>query len=217
MFSDAALSVLSLTVAVGAVAMPTARLVLRAGARCMAGPAAHRWAPAMQVGLGGGAFGVVAAAGLAVDGMAATSVAAALLIGLLAAMDAAWRWLPHEWTGGLALLGLAAASTQGGLPAALLGAALGGGALLALRTWWRWRHGTEGLGFGDVTLGAAIGTHAGPELVAWVLLGAALSGLAAEGLSRFRRATARSRRPGIAFGTHLCAIFALASLGAIAA
>ena len=217
MSSDLALTLLSLAVVTGAVSMPTARLVLRAGARLLAAPAARRRAPAAQVGLGAGAFGAVAAAGLAFDGMAAVSVAAALLVGLLAAMDAAWRWLPHEWTGGLALLGLAAASGQGALPAALLGATLGGGALLALRTWWRWRHGTEGLGFGDVTLAAAIGTHIGPELVAWLLLGAALSGLAAEGLGRMRRATARSRREGIAFGTHLCAIFAVLNLWTIAA
>ena len=70
-------------------------------------------------------------------------------------------------------------------PIWLAGAALGGGLLFAVRALWRWRTGTEGLGFGDVKLATALGALLGPEAIAQTICASALLGAA--GLLLIRR------------------------------
>ncbi|MEM7488787.1 MAG: prepilin peptidase [Pseudomonadota bacterium] len=206
----------ALAVVIWAVAVGPARLVLRAAFRTTLGPGARRWAPAGQVGLGAGALAAVLIAGGTMGGDAAVTAAAGLLLLLLILMDLAWRWLPHEWTGALALLGLLSATFDGRVPDALAGAIIGGGSLFLLRAFWSWRRGVEAIGFGDVILVAGIGLFAGLNTISWILLGAALTGLIFEGIGRLRTTRSSQPRYGIAFGAHLCAVSAFVALVGVA-
>ena len=110
--------------------------------------------------------------------------AGALLLWLLMALAAAdlrhFR-LPDLLTGGLFLTAMALAWISGrpSLPEALWGAAIGLGSFLLLRLGYQWLRGREGLGMGDVKLMAGLGAAIGPEMLAHMVLFAALAALAA--------------------------------------
>ncbi|WP_448579873.1 prepilin peptidase [Thermaurantiacus sp.] len=93
----------------------------------------------------------------------------------LAVLDARHLWLPDRLTLPLLALGLAAGPAP--LPDRALAAAIAGGGLLLVLLGYRWWRGREGLGLGDVKLGAALGSWLSPLLLPPLLLGASLLGL----------------------------------------
>ena len=117
----------------------------------------------------------------------------------LAALDVEHHWLPDRLTLPLMLLGLLAG--WGGLPPALddrlIGAVAGFGALWLIATAYRMLRGRIGLGGGDPKLFGAIGAWLGWQMLPFVLLLAALAGLAAVVAMRLRgdAITATTRLP----------------------
>lgn len=93
----------------------------------------------------------------------------------LAVLDARHLWLPDRLT--LPLLGLGLAAGPAPFHDRALAAAIAGGGLLLVLLGYRARRGREGLGLGDVKLGAALGSWLSPLLLAPLLLGASLLGL----------------------------------------
>ncbi len=86
---------------------------------------------------------------------------------------------------------------------ALLRSAVAGGVLLALRYFYGWRRGVEGLGLGDAKLAAA-----GAPFLAWpvlpvALLIAAFGGLLAVGAQALAKGKRPSRRDSLPFGAFL--------------
>ncbi len=94
---------------------------------------------------------------------------------LLLALDIEHYWLPDLIVLPMLALGLAAGPAP--LPDRALAAALLGGGLLALLLGFRMVTGRDGLGPGDVKLGAAIGAWLSPVLIGPFLLLSALVGL----------------------------------------
>lgn len=132
----------------------------------------------------------------------AAGFAGALLGWLLLALvvlDSEHYWLPDRIT--LPLLALGLAFGQGTLAARLSGAALAGGGLLLLLHCYRRLRQRDGLGLGDVKLGAALGAWFGPWLFGPLLLAAALFGIGLALLSGRIRANAAEAR--IPFGACL--------------
>lgn len=98
-----------------------------------------------------------------------------LLLALIA-LDSEHYWLPDRIT--LPLLALGIAFGLGSPGERLLGATIAGGLLLALALGYRRWKGRDGLGLGDVKLGAALGAWLGPLLIGPLFGFAALLGLA---------------------------------------
>jgi leader peptidase (prepilin peptidase)/N-methyltransferase len=100
---------------------------------------------------------------------------------LVAALDVEHQWLPDALTLPLIPLGLAAAWAGWGPPLAdrAIGAAAGWAALAAIAFAYKGARGREGMGGGDPKLLGAIGAWTGWSALPFVLLGAALAGLAA--------------------------------------
>ena len=98
---------------------------------------------------------------------------ALVLVALIATAYADFRFLviPDLYSLALALAALLKAQASG-MPAALLGAVVCGGLLAAVAWAWRRTRAVEGLGFGDVKLGAALGALAGAEAGLWVIVAA---------------------------------------------
>jgi len=194
---------IALIVVLAAFSITPAHLAARSGLRLFAGPAESKSrAPALLVGGGIGAALAVALAGAAFGPAATLAVALLVLLGLLAALDMAWRWLPLEWCGLIAVIGCAQAVVTGAYEPAILGAALGGGMLFALRALFFATRGIEALGLGDVWLAAAIGSIFGPEHIMLILGLAAGLGL----LLRLAVSTEKRAGSGVAFGAHICAV-----------
>ncbi len=126
---------------------------------------------------------------------------------LLAVLDLAWRWLPHEWTVPLLVLGLLAGFLGATGGDALAGAATGAGLLAALRIGFRLARGVEAIGFGDVWLAAGLGTFVGPATILWVLALATITALVSEAVAERAAAGPKRRRFGVAYGTHICGVF----------
>ena len=193
----------SLFCVLAALSIAPAQLAVRSVLRQMAEPGCARArAPALVLGLGAGAGGAVFLAGTLFGPAATLTVAALLVLALLAMIDLAWRWLPLEWCGLLALIGVSEAMLSGFFQSALLGAALGGGLLLALRIAYLVLRDVEALGLGDVWLAAAIGTLVGPDYIIWLLGAAAAFGL----LLNFAAPGRNVARSGVAFGAHMCVV-----------
>lgn len=144
---------------------------------------------ALAAELGGG---VVAALALACAATPAGALALALMgwtLLLLALLDWQWLWLPDRLTlpllaGGLALSPVLPAH---GLADRAAGAAFGFAALALVRAGYRALRGREGMGAGDAKLLAAIGAWLGLASLPFVVLGAALGGLALAALFMVRR------------------------------
>lgn len=121
---------------------------------------------------------------------------ALLLLGLL---DARHFWLPNALTLPLCAAGLASGwwLPWPTLEDRGLGAIAGFLALEAVRIGYRHLRGREGLGAGDARLMAALGAWLGIAALPWVLLGAAMAGLAGAGLAMAagRSVTAATRLP----------------------
>lgn len=197
-----------LTLAIVAAALlagPTPFLVRAALRHAVGRSAMRRWQAAATLGLGAGILGAIGLG--SVMGLAVT-VGVIALLALLAGMDLAWRWLPHEWTAALGALGVLSAWSSDTVATAVLGAIIGGGTLFALQLGHRVLRGGEGLGTGDVILGAVLGLLVGGFDMPWLLCLAAVTGLVHAGLTRLRAHPAAIRRYEVAFGAHL----ALASL-----
>lgn len=131
--------------------------------------------------LAAGAIGVAAAL-VALD--PAHAIAGALLgwtLLLLAILDLEHLWLPQPLTLGLAAAGLGATAllARDRLADHAIGAAAGFGSLWLIAAAYRRLRAVEGLGGGDARLFAAAGAWLGWAALPWVLLGAALLGLAA--------------------------------------
>ena len=186
-----------------ALSITPAQLAARSGLRYIASPATSRArAPALVLASGVGAALAIGLAGVTFGPPTALTAAVLVLLILLATVDLAWRWLPVEWCGLLALIGVTQAIITSSYEAALLGAAVGGGTLLALRALYLVSRRVEALGLGDVWLAAALGTLVGPAHIIWIL------GLAAGlGLLVYFAASGRKRADaGVAFGAHICAV-----------
>ena len=138
---------------------------------------------------------------------------AALLAALaifIAVIDLEYRIIPDAanalmFAAGLVLVALEAFPSQllGDLGDALLRSAVAGGVLLALRYFYGWRSGIEGLGLGDAKLAAA-----GAPFLAWpvlpvALLIAAFGGLLAVGAQALAKGKRPSRRDSLPFGAFL--------------
>jgi prepilin signal peptidase PulO-like enzyme (type II secretory pathway) len=187
-------------------------LVVRAGLRAAGGRRlVRRWQRAATWGLGAGLITAPALAGATLGGQAAVTAAVLGLALLLFSMDLAWRWLPLEWTLPLLSLGLLAGFLGDRSVETLAGAVVGGGILLALQIIFRRWRGVEALGTGDIWLTAGLGCFAGPATIAWVLGLAALSGLAVEGFRKAVRTTQIHNRWGVAFGSHIIALYLIVS------
>lgn len=194
---------ISLFVVLAALSIAPAQLAARSLLRQVSGPQTSRArAPALVVGFGVGAGIAVFLSGTFMGAQATLAVACLTLLVLLSVVDLAWRWLPLEWCGLLALCGLTNAVLSGTFPDAMLGALLGGGLLLALRTAYLVLRNIEALGLGDVWLAAAIGTLVGPDYIIWLLGTAACLGI----LLSFWAARREAARAGVAFGAHLSAV-----------
>ena len=127
----------------------------------------------------------------------------------LGLMDAFWRWLPLPWIAGLGAALAFLAWTNGKILAGIAAAIGGVVALRALQIFYRRTRGAEFLGTGDVILVGALGIFTGPFGLALLLGLASATGLLSEVLLRARENGAERTRYGVAFGTHLCAVFAL--------
>ena len=138
---------------------------------------------------------------------------AALLAALaifIAVIDLEYRIIPDAanalmFAAGLVLVALEPFPGQllWDLGDALLRSAAAGGALLALRYFYGWRSGIEGLGLGDAKLAAA-----GAPFLAWpvlpvALLIAAFGGLLAVGAQALAKGKRPSRRDSLPFGAFL--------------
>lgn len=193
----------SLLVILSAVTIAPAQLAARSALRqIVGGPSARFRAQATVLGVGVGAGLAAVMAGVMIGPPAALAVALLLLLVLLAAIDFTWRWLPWEWCGLIASLGLVQAILTGSYPEMVLGALVGGGLLLALRTAYFVMRGIEALGLGDVWLAAALGCVVGPFYIIWVLGAAAGLGL----LLHFAAEAGRASERGVAFGAHICIV-----------
>lgn len=145
--------------------------------RCRAcGNTIHLAHPATE--LAGLAIGV--AAGLVAPGW--EGVAGAVfgwLLLALAALDLAAFWLPNILTAALALTGVIdGIFFEPGWIDRILGGAIGFGLLYLVAFTYRHVRGREGLGGGDPKLFGAIGLWLGASMLAPVLLGASVTGLA---------------------------------------
>jgi prepilin signal peptidase PulO-like enzyme (type II secretory pathway) len=139
--------------------------------------------------------------------------AVAVCLTAVLVVDGRWLVIPDVYVVALAVLGLAGAS-QIGWAMTAIGAALGGGVLAGMR--WgslRWVR-SEGLGYGDVKLMAAIGLLVGPAGVLWVVFCA--SALAALWILLRGRATDGTQRKapfGACAAVPAFLVLALARLG----
>lgn len=150
--------------------------------------------PSRAVAKGGlaGAFVLAAATAIACVGIevgvaAWTALALVPVVAWIAWQDLADFTIPDVAVLALGVLGAASRVADGVLVGDPLGATataialdlvLSGGLLLALREVYYRRRGEDGIGFGDVKLGAAGGVLAGTTGFAWALFGASLAGLA---------------------------------------
>ncbi|MGF7147896.1 leader peptidase (prepilin peptidase)/N-methyltransferase [Sphingomonas zeicaulis] len=134
-----------------------------------------------------GAAAMIAAPGLA--GLAGALFGWLLLT--LATLDVEHHWLPDRLTIPLAAAGIAvgAAGVSPTLVNRLIGAFAGFGTLWLIATAYRVLRGRIGLGGGDPKLFGAIGAWLGWQMLPFVLLLAALAGLAAVVAMRLRGAT----------------------------
>ncbi len=125
------------------------------------------------------------------------------LLLLLAALDLRHFWLPDSLTLTLAGLGLFSASLNHWPPVnALVGTGCGYLGLEAIRRYYRWRRGHDGMGGGDPKLFGAIGAWLGWQGLPLALTAAAMIGLMAVGVAALR-GTAVHRHLRIPFGTCL--------------
>jgi leader peptidase (prepilin peptidase)/N-methyltransferase len=143
-------------------------------------------------------------------GEAAMSTALGAAMMAVAAIDAEEMRIP-DWISLPAIpLGLLASGSliDGGIPGMaseshLVGMVVGFGALWLLATGYRRWRGRDGLGLGDVKLGAAAGAWVGVELLATVLLAAAISALVAVAVATRLGRLEASWAAAIPFGTFL--------------
>lgn len=163
-----------------------------AGFRDIAGAAAAALAAAVLLAL---------PRGPAADALAVAT--AAVIAGWIALEDAAAFTIPDGAVAGLALLGLAvrwrdaaAAGLSPGETTGLVAAqvAIVGGGLWAVREIFYRRRGVDGLGLGDVKLGAAATVLTGAPAFALALAAASLAGIAVLVLRHGRSADLRSAR-----------------------
>lgn len=152
-------------------------LLLRGRCRHCRAPISPRY-PLVEALGGGLALGLLQREGPTVLGAVHYLLASALVVAAFIDLDHMlipdWITLPGT------ALGLGASILPGGagLGTAALGAALGGGVLWALRAVYGALRRREGLGLGDVKLGAMLGAMVGPQGVAFLLPAAAISGAA---------------------------------------
>lgn len=184
-------------------------LLVRAGLRLFCGRQGMlRWQRPVSIGVAVGLILSPLVAGVVAGVQPVTVVVLGLLI-LLGGLDLAWRWLPYEWTIPLLALGLIEAFHHSNVDQAVLGAVTGGGFLFALQMSMKLLRGQDGLGTGDIWLAAGLGTFVGPHSIIFVLAGAAITGILAHSLV-FQSEKPRSRkRLGVAYGAHLCLVFAI--------
>lgn len=164
-----------------------------------------------RVELAAGFIGLVPMAMLPVVPGIAVAAAGWMLLAM-ALIDLDHMILPDSLTLPLLVLGLLLALAMPilakdwpgpGIGRAVAGAVVGGGGLWLVReVYWRLR-GREGLGLGDVKLMAAAGAWLGPEPLTWVLLTAALAGLA----FALRRGLALRSTAAVPFGPSLALAF----------
>ncbi len=166
-------------------------------------------AGSVRVGLGAGVVLAVLLIGYLFGDAAAMMVALVCLSAFLAIMDWSWHWLPWEWTLALWASGLAVS----GLDQHLVRTAMESGfvflTLLLMQVGYRKFRGADGLGTGDIVLMAGICAHLG-FMESWIILGAAaLAALIVEAPLAVMHRQEAVRTFGVAFGTYLCAFFAL--------
>jgi len=138
---------------------------------------------------------------------------AALLAALaivIATIDLEYRIIPDAanalmFAAGLVLVALEAFPGQlfWDLGDALLRSAAAGGVLLALRYFYGWRSGIEGLGLGDAKLAAAAGPFLAWPVLPVALLIAAFGGLLAVGAQALAKRRRPLRRDSLPFGAFL--------------
>ena len=182
------------------------RFPVRAALRCAGPQVAKRFEGAVTLGLFAGLAGaILLAPPLGVSPVLMTALA---LLLLLAASDAAWRWLPPVWTMLLAGLGSIQLIYLDDPLLRTLEAGVVAGALITLRQSFLWLRGQEALGLGDVWLAGAVALMLGAPLTFQVLGLAACSGLLSCAVTQALFPPQR-RRLGVAFGTHICFISAI--------
>ena len=134
--------------------------------------------------------------------VAATAVLA-LSLGTLMMTDRRFHRIPDVISLPLIPLGLAVTWVlwPESLTEHLIAMACGGAAFLAVRWFYRWYRGVEGLGMGDVKLMMAAGAWTGLDYLAPIVLGACLMALA--GLLLHVGAGGLGRQTRVAFGVWL--------------
>ncbi|WP_341367783.1 prepilin peptidase [Yoonia sp. BS5-3] len=179
-------------------------IVIRGFLRGFAGPHhVHRWFIPGQIGF---ACGALAAAVLWYD--QALAIALFALLFLLAAIDWQWRWLPIEWTLGIAALALLNGFLTGEITITLMQMLVPSAALLIFRQLMSWALGKEALGLGDIWLLLGLGGFL-PVFETFLLVGlAAILGLFEVVIRRYLSSSKRNLT-GVSYGTHLCIVFAV--------
>lgn len=124
---------------------------------------------------------------------------------LAAILDARHFWLPIAFTLGLAAAGLALAAISGRAAESLSGAVLGFFSLEAVRLLYRAVRKRDGLGGGDPLLFGALGAWLGPAALPFVLLLAALGGLASAVIIATIRRAPLSSQTRVPLGAWLAA------------
>lgn len=181
-------------------------IVVRGFIRGTVGPRyVHRWF--RPVGLGFASGVIAAAVGVAVlmpDQV--HSVGLLVLLFLLASIDWQWRWLPIEWTLGVAALAVIHGMTSGELTSVLTQMLVPALTLAVFRLLISWMLGKEALGMGDVWLLFGLGGFL-QVFETFLLVGlAALFGLV-EVLIRRSISADQRESTGVSYGTHLCIVF----------
>ncbi len=137
------------------------------------------------------------------DFVVAATTVLALALGVIMMTDRRFHRIPDVISLPLIPLGLAAtwALWPDSLTDHLMAIAMGGVAFLAVRWFYRWYRGLEGLGLGDVKLLMAAGAWTGLDYLAPIVLAACLMALAALLLHFGTRGLGRQTR--VAFGVWL--------------
>ena len=197
-----AVETLPLIVLIAALWFGPLPIVVRGFVRGVAGPHyVHRWFGPVGIGFSLG----VGLAALLVPGQASTIVLLALLF-LLGAIDWQWRWLPIEWTLGVAALALLHGFTQGNFATVLIQMLVPSMALLIFRQLMTWIIGKEALGLGDIWLLLGLGGFLS-VFETFLMVGlAAFLGLIEVGI-RYATEGCRRNFTGVSYGTHLCIVF----------
>lgn len=181
-------------------------IVVRGFIRGTVGPSyVHRWFRPVGLGLAAGAIlSSVSVAFLMPD--QTSGVVLMAMIFLLASIDWQWRWLPIEWTLGVAALAILQGITSGETVLVLTQMLIPCLTLVAFGALMSRALGKQALGQGDIWLLFGLGGFL-PVFETFLLVGLAAALGLAEVLVRRVVSDVQRKPAGVSYGTHLCIVF----------